>query len=90
MARFVREIAFTPGEERRLAVRPGHRAHLRALWEEGKLVMAGPWADDSGALLVYDVADLEELRGLISADPYTDAGVVTEVRVREWRPILPG
>lgn len=89
MVRLVREIAFAPGERRRLAVRPSHRAHLGEPWEQGKLVMAGPWADDSGALLVYEVADEAELRELIAADPYTEAAVVTEVGVREWRPILP-
>lgn len=89
MARFVREIAFEPGDERRLAVRPDHRAHLRALADAGKLVEAGPWADDRGALLVYEVAGEQELRELIAADPYTHAGVVTEVAAREWRPIIP-
>jgi uncharacterized protein len=89
MVRFVREIAFIPEQEQRLAVRPRHRAHLRELWERGKLVTAGPWADDSGALLVYEVIDVAELRELIAADPYTEAAVVTEVGVREWQPILP-
>jgi uncharacterized protein YciI len=89
MARFVREIAFDAGDERRLAVRPRHRAHLRTLFERGKLVTAGPWADDRGALLIYEVADSAEMEELIAADPYTGAGVVTEVGLREWRPILP-
>lgn len=89
MARFVREIAFEPEDERRLAVRPDHRAHLRALADAGKLVTAGPWADDRGALLVYEVGDEQELQDLIAADPYTRAGVVTEVAAREWRPIIP-
>lgn len=89
MARFVREIAFVAEDTRRLAVRPRHRAYLRALWERGKLITAGPWADDRGALLVYEVADLAELDELVAADPYAEAAVVTEVGVREWRPILP-
>jgi uncharacterized protein len=41
----------------RLRVRPAHRAHLQALHERGALLTAGPWADDSGAMHVYRVAD---------------------------------
>jgi uncharacterized protein YciI len=32
---------------------------------------------------------LAEVDELVAADPYTEAAVVTEVSVREWRPILP-
>jgi uncharacterized protein YciI len=89
MARFVRQIAFISGDERRLAVRPSHRQHLRELLAQGRLVMAGPWAEDDGALLVYEVADEAEMQELIGRDPYTKAGVVEEVSLRRWTQILP-
>jgi len=89
MARFVRQIAFTSGDQRRLAVRPAHRQQLQQLHAQGRLVMAGPWAEDDGALLVYEVADESEMQELISQDPYTAAGVVEEVSLRRWVPILP-
>lgn len=88
MARFVVQLAFTD-HDRRLDVRPAHREHLRRLHAAGKLLAAGPWADDSGALLVYEVADRAELDELMAADPYTPAGVCEVTQIREWTPILP-
>lgn len=88
MARFVLEIRFK-NEEERLRVRPAHRAYLAELLATRRLVTAGPWADDTGAMLIYEVADEAELRELLASDPYTIAGVYDEVSLREWRPILP-
>lgn len=89
MARFVRQIAFTGDDQRRLAVRPSHRRQLQELHAQGRLLMAGPWAEDDGALLVYEVADEAHMRQLIGQDPYTAAGVVQEISLRRWIPILP-
>jgi uncharacterized protein YciI len=41
--------------ELRDQVRPAHREYLKARFEEGSLVESGPFMDDSGALLIYDV-----------------------------------
>jgi uncharacterized protein YciI len=89
MTRFVLELAFTRDNERRLEVRPAHREYLRGLHLDGRLESAGPWADDSGALLVYRVADRAEMDAILAGDPYTRAGVVEVASLREWRPILP-
>lgn len=89
MAKFVLQLAFDRDNERRLAVRDEHRAYLCALLERGALSMAGPWADDSGALIVYEAADEAAARALLAVDPYTTAGVVTVASLREWRPLLP-
>jgi uncharacterized protein YciI len=89
MARFVLQLAFTRDNERRLQVRPAHRDYLTRLHEQGKLEMAGPWADDSGALIVYQVEDESEARAILARDPYTIADVVEVVRLTEWRTILP-
>ena len=87
MARYVVQLAFD-GDPRRLAARPAHREHLRALRDEGRLVTAGPWADDSGALHVYEVADEEELREILRSDPYTAVNGYEVVLLKEWTPIL--
>lgn len=82
------EIKFK-NEEKRLRVRPEHRAYLARLLAQRKLVTAGPWADDTGALLIFDVAGEAEIRALLAADPYTHADVYDLVQLREWCPILP-
>lgn len=81
------ELAFQDTPDR-LAARPAHRERLKVLHAAGKIVMAGPFADDSGALLVFDVADTAELDALVGADPYYATPGVTIVRQREWSPIL--
>jgi uncharacterized protein len=88
VARYVREIRFKNDDER-LRVRPAHRAYLAGLLARRKLVTAGPWADDSGALHIFDVESEAELRELLAADPYTLAGACDEVSLREWQPIFP-
>ncbi|GAA3826478.1 hypothetical protein GCM10022226_54000 [Sphaerisporangium flaviroseum] len=85
-AMYVVELEFT-SDPRRLAARPAHRERLLAWHREGVLVMAGPWADDSGALLVFDVADEAALRRLIDADPYFRAPGVSVRRTSPWSPL---
>lgn len=90
MPLFVLEYYFPQAAEDRLAVRPRHRAYLDELKARGKLVAAGPWADDCGALLVYDADDEAELERLLSDDPYVTSDVFGERTIREWRPIIGG
>ena len=84
---YLLELAFQDTPDR-LAARPAHRERLKVLHAAGQLVMAGPFADDSGALLVFDVADAAELGALIDADPYYTTAGVTIARQREWAPIV--
>ena len=88
MARFAVELVFGPDTEKRLAVRPAHREHIASLAEKGEVLGAGPYTDDTGALIIYEVADEAALKELIAADPYTPANVVTEWKIREWTPVL--
>lgn len=87
MTLFAVELVFHVDRDARLAVRPAHRDYLGQLAERGVLRLAGPWGNDTGALLVYEVADRDELRQVLDADPYTAAGVVAETRIREWQPV---
>ncbi|MFC4534441.1 YciI family protein [Sphaerisporangium dianthi] len=80
------ELVFTPSPER-LSARPAHRALLGRLHLEGRLAAAGPWADDSGALLVFDV-ERAELDAIIGADPYYRTPGVEVAAVREWSPVI--
>jgi uncharacterized protein YciI len=89
MPTFVREIAMEPGDERRLAVRPEHRTYVSDLFDQGRIRMSGPLADDTGAVIVYVAPDLAEATALVEADPYVRAGVVREVSLREWNVVVP-
>jgi uncharacterized protein len=87
MAIFVLQLGFK-NNDRRLEVRPAHREYLASLREEGKLVSAGPWADDTGAMLLYDVTGEAEVREILAKDPYTPADVYDIADLREWRPLF--
>lgn len=90
MAQFVVQLRFGIAEtDRRMEVRPAHRDYLTELKAAGKLVAAGPFADQTGALLVYDVADETELREILAKDPYTPANVYEIATLGEWQPLFP-
>ncbi|MEU8216145.1 YciI family protein [Micromonospora taraxaci] len=84
---FILELSFGD-EPDRLAARPAHRERLQALRQEGRLAMAGPFPDDSGALLIFDVADAEAFAAILDEDPYYRTSGVTIVSQREWSPII--
>lgn len=84
---YVVELAFD-GNPARLELRPAHREKLAALHATGKVRMAGPYADDSGALLVFDVPDDNALDAVIADDPYYAADGVRIVRRVEWNPVV--
>jgi uncharacterized protein YciI len=80
------QLAFSD-DDTRLGLRPQHRERLAALAEDGRLLAAGPWGDDSGALLVFLVDDRPALDALLADDPYYTAPGVTVSSVQEWNPV---
>jgi uncharacterized protein YciI len=70
------------------ASRAQHRAHLAALLEQGKLVLAGPFTDDSGAMLLFEAEHLQQVQSWIEADPFFAAGIFTEIDTRPWKPVF--
>jgi uncharacterized protein len=88
MALFAALIEFTENEELRLQTRPSHREYLRRLFDAGNLAISGPWADDTGALIVYDADDMAEAQRILDADPYRSAGVIANARLKEWRVVM--
>jgi uncharacterized protein YciI len=71
----------------RLDHRPAHRERLAALAADGRLLAAGPWSDESGALLVFLAAGPDEVDAIIAADPYYSTPGVEVVGVHEWNPV---
>ena len=88
MPLFAAVIKFTDDVERRQQVRPTHREYLKSLLEQGKLFESGPFGDDSGALLIYDAADIAEVQEIMGADPYVPNGIIAEVQINEWNRVI--
>ncbi|MCG6937173.1 MAG: YciI family protein [Gammaproteobacteria bacterium] len=85
--------------QRRLAARPRHLERLRALQDEGRLILAGPHpaidcedpgdAGFSGSLVVAEFESLEDAKAWADADPYVEAGVYGKVTVKPFKKVLP-
>jgi uncharacterized protein YciI len=85
--------------EKRLAARPEHVARIRTLINEGRLLIAGPHpavdspdpgpAGFTGSLVVAEFDSLEDARAWADADPYSAAGVYSNVTVKPFNRVLP-
>ena len=71
----------------RLEGRPAHRERLLLLRDAGKLLAAGPYADESGALLLFRVDTRAEAEEIVASDPYYSGPGVTVVSLKEWHPV---
>ncbi|HTW19974.1 MAG TPA: YciI family protein [Mycobacteriales bacterium] len=80
------QLSFNESQAR-LDARPAHRDRLAALHAEGRLLAAGPWSDDSGALIVLTTGEAEA-REIMAADPFYSTPGVTVAAVREWNPVV--
>ncbi|MBT5218405.1 MAG: YciI family protein [Woeseia sp.] len=84
---------------RRLAARDAHLARLKALADEGRVLVAGPHpaidANDpgdagfTGSLVIVDFPSLVEAQAWADQDPYIEAGVYESVVVKPFKLVLP-
>lgn len=70
------------------AHRPAHRAYLTSLLDKGKLFASGPYADGSGALIIYEADSDDAADALLTADPFHAAGVFLKWTLRPWKVIF--
>lgn len=85
--------------EKRMTARPDHLKRLQALQNAGRLILAGPHpaidtenpgeAGFTGSLVVAEFDNLEAAQQWADADPYTDAGVYTQVTVKPFKKVFP-
>lgn len=68
----------------RLELRPRHRELLGELHAEGLLVAAGPFGDQSGALLLFATDDVAAVKSALARDPYYQAPGVQIVTIQPW------
>ena len=82
-----------------LAARPAHLARLKALQDEGRMLVAGPCpavdspdpgpAGFTGSLIVAEFASLDAAQAWADADPYVAAGVYASVVVKPFKKVFP-
>ncbi|RMH08254.1 MAG: hypothetical protein D6704_03435 [Nitrospirae bacterium] len=77
------------GQTKRPIHRQTHLNRLKALEAEGRLVLAGPFLDRTGSLIVIEADSQEEAEAFARNDPYTIHGVFTRVEVHPFEQVIP-
>ncbi|WP_055599430.1 LuxR C-terminal-related transcriptional regulator [Streptomyces aureus] len=85
---FVVELVFRGNETDRLSFGEAHRTYWKRMAARGILLGGGPWRDGTGELLVCEARDRGTLLRVLYADPYAQAQVIGELRVREWNAVM--
>jgi len=61
---------------------------MDTLFEQGRIVLGGPYADNSRVLLVVQARDAAEASDLFRDDPWADPGILVESEIIEWSVFL--
>ncbi len=77
------------GPRLRPQVRQAHLENLRPLAQLGKVVLAGPFTDGSGSLIVLDMDSEAQALAFAQSDPYVTQGVFESIEVRPFRKVFP-
>ena len=88
MPLFAAILTYTDDNERVQQARPSHREYLRGLLEQGKIHEAGPFTDDSGALIIYEANDLADVQEMLTNDPFAQNGIIQDASIREWKIVM--
>jgi len=70
--------------EKRVPHLNNHKEYVGQFLKNGKLKIRGPYADSSGALLIFEVESASEVDEFYTGDPYYKAGLVVDTKIKEW------
>jgi uncharacterized protein YciI len=75
----------TDDKEKAAELQRSHMINIKRMSEEGTLVLAGPFLDDSNlrGIYIFNATSLEEARKLTSTDPAIIAGSL-QMELKEW------
>ena len=55
--------------------------------DKGRIVMGGPFLDNSGGMMIFDGPSIDDARAIAEADPTVKSGLLT-VTVKPWLAVL--
>jgi uncharacterized protein len=67
-----------------------HAAFMDALFDAGKVMLGGPFADASGSMVILKVDSEEAARAIYRDDPWVQQDVLVPAEVKEWTIFLDG
>jgi uncharacterized protein YciI len=82
--KYISFATYTSDKAKVIAHRPAHRAYLSDLFQQGQLIAAGPFTDDSGGLFIHEAESVESAKVLVTADPFTTNAVYEHCDLKPW------
>lgn len=77
------------GAELRKIHREAHLEKLKNLEKAGKIVLAGPFTDGSGSLIIFNVATKTEAELIAKTDPYVMNRVFERYEIKPFNKVFP-
>jgi uncharacterized protein YciI len=77
------------GATLRPKVRQAHLDNLQLLVDAGKVVIAGPFTDGSGSLIIVEMESEADALAFAQSDPYVEHGIFERVEVKPFRKVFP-
>ena len=65
-----------------------HAAFMDRLFEQGMVILGGPFADTSGALVIVEAATEQEVADMFARDPFVINGIFALRALKEWHIFL--
>jgi len=76
-------------KDKRPQHRPAHLRNLDPLAQAGKVLLAGPFTDGSGSLIIIDAESREAVWEVVARDPYVVNGIFNCVEVKPFLQVFP-
>ena len=77
------------GQEKRKVHRQAHLDRMNVLDKAGQVLLAGPFTDKAGSLIVIDMPSLEEARAFAESDPYVTKGIFARYEIHPFTQVFP-
>ena len=61
-----------------------HARFMDALFDQGVVVLGGPFADESGALVIFEAESPQAVREIYRNDPWTRHDILVVGCAKEW------
>ena len=61
-----------------------HARFMDALFDAGQVILAGPFADDSGSMVILAAESVEAARATFQQDPWAHRDILVTADAKEW------
>jgi len=61
-----------------------HARFMDSLFANGKVILAGPFADASGSMIILAVERVEEAKAILRDDPWAEQEILVTGEIKPW------